>query len=138
MGPSGGTSASSPVWGALTGLLNDARFRAGLPAMGFLNPWLYAKGEEFLVDITQGAARGCDGTNHQNGKQVAGATVIPGAFWNATIGWDPATGLGIPDFQKMVQVAVNEVVESGEGGERGGWNGLLGWGRENDVEVDEE
>jgi tripeptidyl-peptidase I len=112
MAPSGGTSAACPVWGGLTGLLNDARFKAGLPAMGFLNPWLYSQGEDFLVDITRGAARGCDGINHQNGKPVANATVIPGAYWNATIGWDPATGLGIPDFQKMVQVAVTDVVES--------------------------
>jgi tripeptidyl-peptidase I len=108
MGPSGGTSAASPVWGALTGLLNDARFKAGLPAMGFLNPWLYSRGEDFLVDITRGQARGCDGVNHQTGILVPGAKIIGGAFWNATIGWDPATGLGIPDFEKMVRVAVND------------------------------
>jgi tripeptidyl-peptidase-1 len=108
MGPSGGTSAASPVWGALTALLNDARFKASLPPMGFLNPWLYSRGEDFLVDITRGQARGCDGMNHQTGAIVPGAKVIGGAYWNATIGWDPATGLGIPDFEKMVRVAVND------------------------------
>jgi tripeptidyl-peptidase-1 len=121
MGASGGTSAASPVWGALVGLLNDARFRAGLPSMGFLNPWLYAKGEEFLKDVTQGHARGCDGTNHQSGKQAKGSTIIPWATWNATIGWDPATGLGIPDFQKMVQVAVVDVLDQRRNRPYGGY-----------------
>jgi tripeptidyl-peptidase-1 len=108
LGASGGTSAASPVWAALVGLLNDARLKAGLPSLGFINPWLYDFGEKFLVDITKGAARGCDGVNHQNGKPVSGAAVIPNAFWNATVGWDPATGLGIPDFQKMLASALAE------------------------------
>jgi tripeptidyl-peptidase-1 len=108
LGASGGTSAAAPVWAALAGMLNDARFRAGLPALGFLNPWLYSEGANFLVDITLGQARGCDGINHQTGKTVTGAGVIPGAFWNATAGWDPATGLGIPDFTKMLANVLGE------------------------------
>jgi tripeptidyl-peptidase-1 len=100
---SGGTSASAPVVGAIIGLLNDARLKAGLPSMGFINPWLYQSGSQFLVDIVGGAARGCDGVNHQTGKPVAGAAKIAYASWNATVGWDPATGLGIPDFQKMLK-----------------------------------
>jgi tripeptidyl-peptidase I len=111
--PSGGTSASSPVIGAIIGLLNDARFRAGLPSMGFINPWLYDSGNDFLVDIVGGRSRGCDGINHQTGKRVAGAAIIPYASWNATVGWDPATGLGIPDFQKMLQA-----MTQGANGER--------------------
>ena len=108
MSPSGGTSAASPVWAGIIGLLNDARFKAGLPAIGFLNPWVYKYGKEFLVDITLGRSRGCDGINHQSGKVVPGAAKIPGAFWNATIGWDPATGLGIPDFQRMLKFFVTD------------------------------
>jgi hypothetical protein len=80
--------------------------------MGFLNPWLYSRGEDFLTDVTQGHARGCDGTNHQSGKKDKGAVIIPWATWNATAGWDPATGLGIPDFGKMVQVAVTDVIDA--------------------------
>jgi tripeptidyl-peptidase-1 len=76
--------------------------------MGFINPWLYSSGEGFLVDITLGAARGCDGLNHQNGKKSTGAGVIPNAFWNATVGWDAVTGLGIPDFQLMLKSALAE------------------------------
>jgi tripeptidyl-peptidase-1 len=95
----------------LIGLLNDARFKAGLSSVGFLNPWLYESGNSFLIDITAGAGRGCDGTNHQNGKKIEGGGVIKGAFWNATVGWDPVTGLGIPDFQKMVAASIKSETE---------------------------
>lgn len=90
------------------GLLNDARLRAGLPTLGFVNPWLYDSGSDFIVDITAGAGRGCDGINHQSGKALVNSGIISGAFWNATIGWDAVTGLGIPDFQKMLASALSE------------------------------
>ncbi|KAF2400262.1 tripeptidyl peptidase A [Trichodelitschia bisporula] len=103
---SGGTSAAAPVWAGLIGLLNDARIRAGLPTLGFLNPWLYGDNDKFLVDITAGSAIGCDGINHQTGFKFEGAGIVPWASWNGTVGWDPATGLGIPDFQKMLKNVV--------------------------------
>jgi tripeptidyl-peptidase-1 len=92
----------------LIGLLNDARLKAKLPAVGFLNPWLYESGNSFLIDIVLGASRGCDGTNHQTGAKVKGGAVIPNAYWNATVGWDPVTGLGIPDFQKMLATSLRQ------------------------------
>jgi tripeptidyl-peptidase-1 len=106
--PSGGTSASAPVVGAIFGLLNDARLKAGLPSMGFINPWLYQSGSQFVVDIVGGASRGCDGVNHQTGKSVVGAAKISYASWNATAGWDPATGLGVPDFQRMLKAVTQK------------------------------
>ncbi|QDS74942.1 hypothetical protein FKW77_004514 [Venturia effusa] len=102
----GGTSGSVPAMAGIIGLLNDARLRAGLPTMGFINPWLYASGSDFLADVTTGASRGCDGTNHQNGLKLTGSGLIPGAYWNATVGWDPSTGLGLPDFQLMLKSAL--------------------------------
>lgn len=36
-----GTSASTPLVASMVALLNDARLNAGLPTMGFLNPFLY-------------------------------------------------------------------------------------------------
>lgn len=75
--------------------------------MGFLNPWLYANGADFLVDITQGNTRGCSGTNFQTGTSLPEGGKIPFASWNGTEGWDPATGLGIPDFQKMLKSALS-------------------------------
>jgi tripeptidyl-peptidase-1 len=84
-------------------LLNDARFKANLPPLGFINPWLYANSDNFVVDIVGGGARGCDGTNYQTGARTAGSAKIPGAVWNSTIGWDAATGLGVFDFQKALK-----------------------------------
>lgn len=105
--PSGGTSAAAPLWAGVIALLNDARLRAGKPAMGFINPWLYAVGYEGLTDITLGGAVGCNGINGQTGATIVGAGVIPYASWNATVGWDPVTGLGVPNFGKLVELALS-------------------------------
>ena len=79
-----GTSASSPTAGSIFTLINEARFAAGKGAVGFINPTLYANPGD-LNDITSGGNRGC-GT--------------PG--FTATTGWDPVTGLGTPNFPKLV------------------------------------
>merc|ERR1712160_88970 len=47
----GGTSASTPTFASLVGLLNEARLKAGKPAMGHLNPFLYQNPDAF-TDIT--------------------------------------------------------------------------------------
>lgn len=49
---------------------------------------------------------GCNGINGQTGAPVVGGSVIPGASWNATVGWDPVTGLGVPDFGKLLKLAL--------------------------------
>merc|ERR1739845_270344 len=49
----GGTSASTPTFASLVGLLNEARIKAGKPAMGYLNPFLYQNADAF-TDITVG------------------------------------------------------------------------------------
>ncbi|KAF1808285.1 subtilisin-like protein [Eremomyces bilateralis CBS 781.70] len=108
MSRTGGASAASPVFAAIVGLLNDARFRADppLPALGFLNPWLYSDGYKSLLDVTEGGSVGCTGINPQLGIFYNGSSIIPSASWNATKGWDPVTGLGVPDFQKMLAAAL--------------------------------
>lgn len=105
--PSGGTSAAAPLWAGIVGLLNDARFKAGLPAMGFLNPWLYAVGYKGLTDITMGGSVGCNGVNGQTGAKYNGSGIISYATWNATEGWDPVTGLGVPNFGLLVELALS-------------------------------
>lgn len=111
VGYTGGTSAAVPLIAGLIGLINDARLRAGAPTMGFLNPWLYAAADAadgvapFLIDVTAGKVQGCTGTNLQTGRPIDGA-IIPGASWNGTVAWDPATGLGMPDLKKMVDDAL--------------------------------
>ena len=97
----GGTSAASPQVASIIALLNSVRFEQGKPSLGFLNPFLYLIGHRGLHDITGGAAEGCQGVNLQTGQPVEGAGVIPGAHWPSAPGWDPATGLGTPNFEEL-------------------------------------
>ncbi|KAK7728146.1 hypothetical protein SLS57_002616 [Botryosphaeria dothidea] len=82
----GGTSASTPIVASIVNLLNEERYRAGKGPIGFLNPVFYAHPEAFN-DITIGGNPGC-GTD--------GFAAEPG--------WDPVTGLGTPDYQKLRKI----------------------------------
>ncbi|KAB8298595.1 hypothetical protein EYC80_000774 [Monilinia laxa] len=104
---SGGTSAAAPVIAGIIGLLNDARLKAGKPVLGFINPLLYKIGTSALNDITGGGSVGCNGVNGQSGQPVPGGAVIPYASWNSTVGWDPVTGLGTPNFDKLKQLVLS-------------------------------
>ncbi|KAH7923659.1 subtilisin-like protein [Leucogyrophana mollusca] len=84
-----GTSCSSPTFASFISMLNDARIDAGLPTLGFLNPFLYSTGYTALNDITEGNNPGC-GTEG----------------FNATIGWDPITGFGSPNFEKLKELVL--------------------------------
>jgi tripeptidyl-peptidase-1 len=95
-----GTSASSPVVAAIVALLNAKRLQDGQPALGFLNPWLYASGPKIATDITDGKSTGCTGRSihsFQPGGRVQGAN------WPAIPGWDPVTGVGTPKFGEMLK-----------------------------------
>jgi tripeptidyl-peptidase-1 len=78
-----GTSASTPVIASIIALINGKRLSHGKSAVGFLNPTLYSNAH-ILNDVVNGSNRGC-GVD---------------AF-HATTGWDPVTGLGTPDYDKM-------------------------------------
>ncbi|PSK60694.1 hypothetical protein B9Z65_844 [Elsinoe australis] len=99
----GGTSASSPTFAGIIALLNAARKTNGLPTLGFLNPWLYSNGYKALNDITLGGSTGCTGRSIYSGLPTS---KIPYAGWNATKGWDPVTGLGTPDFERLLKQVV--------------------------------
>ncbi|KAK8110251.1 Pro-kumamolisin [Apiospora kogelbergensis] len=81
-----GTSASSPTFGAVITLINERRLAKGKGPVGFLNPALYAHAH-VLNDVTRGNNPGC-GTK--------GFAAAPG--------WDPVTGLGTPNFPKMLEL----------------------------------
>ncbi|PCH35757.1 subtilisin-like protein [Wolfiporia cocos MD-104 SS10] len=81
-----GTSCASPTFASIIALLNDQLVAAGRPVMGFLNPFLYSQGLSALTDITEGNNLACS-----NGTT---------GFY-ATVGWDPVTGLGTPDFLRL-------------------------------------
>ncbi|KAF8464342.1 subtilisin-like protein [Russula ochroleuca] len=87
--PIGGTSASTPSFAGLVALLNDARLTAGKPSLGFLNPLIYSLEGKGFHDVVVGNAPGC-GT--------------PG--FNATVGWDPVTGFGTPDFGRLKELVL--------------------------------
>ena len=105
LGQFAGTSASAPVFSGLIALLNDARLRANMPVMGFLNPWLYGLAHKGFTDIVNGGSTGCDGHERFNGASN-GSPKVPYASWNATQGWDPVTGLGTPDFGRLLELAL--------------------------------
>ncbi|TDL20636.1 subtilisin-like protein [Rickenella mellea] len=81
-----GTSASAPTTGSIITLINDARLTIGKGPVGFINPAIYSDLFRFAFnDITTGGNQGC-GT--------------PG--FTATTGWDPVTGVGTPNFEKLL------------------------------------
>nr|BBH89124.1 hypothetical protein KTC_38750 [Thermosporothrix sp. COM3] len=84
----GGTSASAPLWAGLIAIANQM---AGKP-LGFINPALYQLAttpayNQCFHDITTG-----DNTNRE--ADVEG--------YPAMQGWDPVTGLGTPNAEKLL------------------------------------
>lgn len=53
-----GTSLSTPVWGAIITLINQARSAKNQPPVGFVQPVLY-KNPQAFHDITTGINPGC-------------------------------------------------------------------------------
>ncbi|KAL6245988.1 hypothetical protein RBB50_007141 [Rhinocladiella similis] len=98
----GGTSFATPVWAAIIANINSVRLSKGMKPLGFLNPWLYGDGQKALTDITKGGSQGCFDVALGSGLD---APEVPGAGWNATTGWDAVTGLGTPDFEKLLDMA---------------------------------
>ena len=84
--PNWGTSLSAPIWASVLTLVNEKRGQQGKGPVGFVNPVLYEHPEVFH-DITNGTNPGC-GTNG----------------FSAVEGWDPITGLGTPDFPKVLEL----------------------------------
>ena len=84
-----GTSASAPAVAAFFSNVNAARMAIGKGPVGFVNPALYAHGRSFMNDIISG-----------NNRCVVGGTCCPQGYY-AGPGWDPACGLGSPNYGKM-------------------------------------
>ena len=83
---SGGTSSATPIVASIINRINEARLNAGKGPVGFINPTLYAH-PEMLNDITNGSNPNC-------------ATL----GFPAVKGWDPVSGLGTPNLEKMLAV----------------------------------
>ena len=91
-----GTSASTPTMSGIVSLLNEHRLAAGKSSLGFLNPLLYKVlgPAGALTDVTEGC---------NPGFQVPGqgASRLPG--FSADVGFDPASGWGVPNFPKLLE-----------------------------------
>jgi kumamolisin len=69
------------MWAGFCALINEARVKAGKPALGFLNPLIYPlAGTPAFRDVTQGS----------NGGFSAGT------------GYDLVTGLGTPMVKELL------------------------------------
>ncbi|KAH8981133.1 subtilisin-like protein [Lactarius akahatsu] len=82
-----GTSCSTPIMAGIISLLNDHRLSQGKHPLGFLNPWLYGGGLKGFNDIMSGSNPGCNTDG-----------------FSAIVGWDPVTGLGTPDFERLMYI----------------------------------
>ncbi|KAI0484995.1 Pro-kumamolisin, activation domain-containing protein [Xylariaceae sp. FL0804] len=81
-----GSSLASPLFATVITMLNEERAAIGKGPIGFVNPALYAH-PEVLNDITNGTNVGCGSDGFQ-----------------AVPGWDPASGLGTPNYPKMKEL----------------------------------
>lgn len=98
---SGGTSASTPIFSAIINRLNEERLAVGKGPIGFLNPSLYAN-PGMLNDITNGK---CTLETLRKLKCLCNLGSNPGCNtigFSAVPGWDPASGLGTPNYPKML------------------------------------
>ena len=100
-----GTSAATPMVAGLFASLNSIRYENRLPPLGFVNPFLYhyantspagmsvsamMKHDTPFRDIIEGHNDGCTGVS-----------------FYSTPGWDPATGLGLPNYQALKHIVQN-------------------------------
>ena len=90
--PTAGTSIAAPIFASIINLINEERTAAGKGPVGFVNPVLYANPGAFN-DIMTGNNPGCNTEG-----------------FHAAPGWDPITGLGTPNFPKLLD-ALRDVLE---------------------------
>jgi len=79
-----GTSCAAPIVASAIATLNAVRAAAGKSALGFVNPLLYAHAADAFTDVTAGSG---------NGYPLA-------------TGWDPVTGLGVPQMGKLKEIVL--------------------------------
>ena len=91
-----GTSCAAPLWAGVAALINQQAAANGRPALGFLNPAIYALGQEAgytlgLHDITTGS----------------NATPFgPSGMFMAVPGYDLCTGWGSAEWSNLVNALV--------------------------------
>ena len=93
--PVDGTSCSSPLFAGILAILNDHQVSNNKPKLGFANPVLYQMERDnphIFKDITKG-------NNYCTETRCCANTTYG---YEATVGWDPVTGLGTPNVRLML------------------------------------
>lgn len=83
------------MFAAIVSLVNSVRLRKGLGPIGWLNPLLYKYASEFTNDIAVG-------NNYCAAVSNATSIICCKEGFEATVGWDPVTGLGSVNVGKMI------------------------------------
>ena len=92
----GGTSCATPLWAGFTALVNQQAAASGKPAVGFLNPALYA--------IGQGAGYASAFHDITTGNNTSSSS--PNKFF-AVPGYDLCTGWGTPTGSNLINALVS-------------------------------
>ncbi len=93
-----GTSGAAPVVAGLFTRVNFVRAQQGRPPLGFVNLLAYNNPSAFL-DAVGGRN---DGTPLDSSCEEESC----GKGFVAIKGWDPVTGLGVPQYDKLVRIAL--------------------------------
>jgi tripeptidyl-peptidase-1 len=94
-----GTSYSSPMIGAMIAMLDDYETLKGRPPLGFLNPWLYSQASKGIVEDIRSGPDNFYSPSCSNNKTCLDEKL----GYPTTPGWDAVTGLGVPNFGKMME-----------------------------------
>ena len=97
---SSGTSYAAPLFAGMMALVNDERLALNKTTVGFVSPALYALhrsdgAESVFNDIKEGSSK-CP-----NAKMCGAMVGCCKHGFRAGKGWDPLTGLGSVDFQRL-------------------------------------
>jgi tripeptidyl-peptidase-1 len=85
-----GTSCSSPSFAAFVSLINAQRKRKQWGPLGFINKVIWQNASSFARDVLSG-----------NNKCTATCTICCAHGFYSAVGWDPVTGFGSVDFEKL-------------------------------------
>jgi uncharacterized repeat protein (TIGR03803 family) len=116
-GPIGGTSAAAPMWAGFAALANQQAVEQGKPAIGFINPTLYAIGRSaeypsIFHDITAG--------NNTNAASPSNYFAVPGydlcTGWGSPAGSNLINALISPPDALQIFPATNLIATGGTGG----------------------
>ena len=95
--PADGTSASAPVVASMITLINDKLLGMNKPTMGFVNPLLYQMATAKPAAINDVAV----------GDNKCSQIACCKYGYDATVGWDPVTGLGSLNFEEFRAYALS-------------------------------